>query len=788
MTVGVPERDPARQPPQHARTPASGGPVVATRQRVVESGWWPAGLLYLLTAVALRYYGVPVSTTLIFTVYVVAGIALPGVLLWRAAQRRSRTLAADLGPGLAIGYAVEVLAYLPARAAGAPRLELLAPLVVVATFVTVPRLRRYWRPAAAGRPSRPPALWSWSMAGLAGMVAWWSFARVFRFHGLTWPYNASPDADMPFHLAILGEVKHHVPPRIPFVTGEPLHYHWFVYAEIASTSWTTGIEMQTLLYRLSLLPMLAGLVLMVATLARRLTGVWWTGPVAVLITFFTLAPDPYRWPLPPFFADSFGAVDDASLLRPVLWSSPTQTFGAVLFAAAVLLLMDLIDGGRGRRRWALFAMLLVGVMGAKATYLPLLLAALLLVVAVRLVRRRPHRAALIASGLTLACLIYAQVVLFGGATQGLRFDPLSTMRVWAMSTATGFAAGPHAPLWRSLLVSALFAACWVAIWAGAAGLSRRLLEPRLLLLAGIGTGGVAAIVLMGHSGLSQGFFFQSARPYLSVLAAAGLAALVPRPTRRVGTALGAAVLLGAGLVLAVRSVGDGHVPSMSTGARNVAAQLVWPYALLIVLVAAVGAALLAVRRRVPPALSGALVVALLLGGGLLTGYDRLAAATRAAAADGWRSAEIVPTSITQGAQEAGRWLRDHSNPDDIVATNAHCQAPRPAACGNQHAWVSGYTERRVLVEGWAFTNTVHAKAIEAGINDDDVPYWRPDLLADNDAAFTAPSARTVGRLRDRYRVRWMFVDERQGTPPAALQRFATLRYRAGRCAVFEIKP
>jgi hypothetical protein len=218
----------------------------------------------------------------------------------------------------------------------------------------------------------------------------------------------------------------------------------------------------------------------------------------------------------------------------------------------------------------------------------------------------------------------------------------------------------------------------------------------------------------------------------------------------------------------------------------VAAQLVWPYALLILLVAAIGAVLLAVRRRVPPALSGALVVAMLLGGGLLTGYNRLADATRGASTEGWRSTRIQPTSITQGAQEVGRWLRDHSGADDVVATNAHCLTPREATCDNQHAWVSGYTERRVLVEGWAFTNMVHAKAIETGIGDDYVPYWRPEVLADNDAAFTAPSARTVGLLRDKYQVRWMFVDERQGTPPAALPQFATLRYRAGQCAVFEI--
>src|SRR5581483_118611 len=104
-------------------------------------------------------------------------------------------------------------------------------------------------------------------------------------------------------------------------------------------------------------------------------------------------------------------------------------------------------------------------------------------------------------------------------------------------------------------------------------------------------------------------------------------------------------------------------------------------------------------------------------------------------------------------------------------------------CVNLHFAISAYTERRVLVEGWGFTAHAHERAAELGAWVGAVPYWRPDVLAANDAAFTTPSVETVSRLRDRYRVRWLFVDETAGSS-AELGRFAELRYRAGHCAVY----
>jgi hypothetical protein len=66
-----------------------------------------------------------------------------------------------------------------------------------------------------------------------------------------------------------------------------------------------------------------------------------------------------------------------------------------------------------------------------------------------------------------------------------------------------------------------------------------------------------------------------------------------------------------------------------------------------------------------------------------------------------------------------------------------------------------------------------------------VPYWKPEVLAANDAVFTAPSPAAVSLLRDRYRVRWLFVDETVGKADG-LSNVAQLRYRSGDCAVYQI--
>jgi hypothetical protein len=758
-------------------------------RRVLTSGWLPAALALVITVPELFVYGVPVATTAKFLGYVLVFLTVPGVLLWRVAYRRSHSFVEDLAAGTALGYAIEVLGYIPARTIGLPLLSMVPPLATIVAFLAVPRLRRYWR--VEDLDGSPPLGWSWTLAGTWALIMFWA-TQYFRTHGLRWPSYATPDLDTPFHLALIGEAKHHFPLSTPWVSGEPVLYHWFVYADMAATSWVTGIEPTLLLERLSMLPMLAAFAVLVSAIARRLTGKWWPSALAVVITFFVLAPNPYGWGLSEGFTYwGFSAYDDGSSFRTILWTSPTQTFGALLFAPVVLVLIDLLaTEGRDLRRWTLFTVMIVSVMGGKATYLPILLAALLLIVAVHLaVRRRVSAPTLTAIGITFVCLIFAQVVLFGGASQGLKLQPLDIMRFSAAGGTTSFVSNPRS--WRLAVLAVITVFCWASIWSGVVGLRRRILEPGILLLLGTGLAGIGAILVLGHPGGSQGFFLQSARPYLAIAAVCGLVSLVPRLNRRMVLLLSGAAAAGVVVTRLIRMVSGGGVPTMSRvgGAKWVAVYLTWPYALLLALFLVGGFGLWYFRQRL--SLSKATVVAMVVsmagGAGLLSTYIQLSTLAHDANSQGWRETRIQMLFITNGTMEAGRWLRGHSSPDDLVATNAHClPLTFDNTCLNLHFAISAFTERRVLIEGWGFTATAHEQADKKKVYDGIVPYWKPQILADNEAAFHSPSAETIGKLRDRYKVRWLFVDESVSKPPADLTRFATLRYRFGPSAVYEI--
>ncbi|GAA3282332.1 hypothetical protein Dvina_09425 [Dactylosporangium vinaceum] len=768
--------------------------------------WVPPAALTGLVAVGLEFYGVPFPTTAIFLLYLLGGIVAPGTLIWRAVRGRSGWIVEDLGAGLALGYAGEVLAYIPARAIGLPLLVLVWPVAVIGAFLAVPPLRRFWRFSSDAR-DRTPLWWSLTLSATAAVVFYWSCVRFFRTHDLREPGMLSPDADSPFHLALIGDAKHHMPLLSPWLSDQPVLYHWFVYAEMAATSWVTGIEPHVLLVRLGPMPMLFGLVALLGVIGRRLTGVWWAGAAAAVITFFVLTPMPYHWPLEGWFS-AFGtnAFEDGSSLRAQLWTSPTQTFGALLFAGLALALIEAL-AGHTRARWLLVTVLIAAVTGAKATFLPMLLAGLLLVVAVRLItRRRVHPGALYAAGVTLLGLLFAQFVLFGGASQGMAIDPLHFAQISGAPYTLKFAAPeyPH-PLWRLLVVTLLTVLCWACIWPGLLGLGR--LAPTIqharrvrrdlgiaadpvIAMFGIGLSGVGALMVFGHEAGAEGWFMVSARPYLSLASVVGLVLLTPRglPDRPMLRQVSLATGAGAAVLLVVHKIGSMHTPKLqNTGSLAVTTgALIWPYLLAYGLLGAAGYWIH--RHRAP--VWRTLVCAMLAGACMITALQHVYLMTRASYLGGWRGVVQIATFVTPGTQEAGRWLRDHSDPDDLVATNAHCVGDPYAltGCDNRHFWFSAYSERRFLVEGWGFTNRAHEEAARAGVNAIFAPYWDPQKLADNDAAFYHPTASTVGLLRDKYHVKWLMVDEGYLLLPSTwIQDYAQFRYRAGRIAVYEMR-
>jgi hypothetical protein len=757
--------------------PAEARPTVATPVRRLSHPWWlPAVAVTGFVVVVLLAFETPALDVLRYAGYVAYGLVLPGTLLWRSLRGTPRSFVEDVACGTALAYAVELLVYLPCAALGVPALVAAWPAVVVIAFVAVPGLRRHWRPT--GVPAMPAA-WSWALAGTASTLVGWLAWSGYLSHALTGPKAGNPYIDMPYHLALAGELKHHVPPKMPQVIGEPLSYHWFGHAHLAASSWVSGVELDEILYRLHAVPLAVLTVLLVAVLAARVSGRLWAGPVAAALTVFVGLFSPYvwNWVGPPTV--------ELNMLTLHIWASPTQNYGLVLFLPLVLLVADRLRRAPGAAgQWAMIVVLTIVTMGGKATFLPLLVCGVGLAGLIGLItRRRIDKPLLIVAALGLAAMVYAQQVLFGGVSAGMRFDPLFTSE----SFAKGYV--PTPPTWFVLFATAMILASWAARAAGLVGLRQRWKDPVFGVLAGIVIAGLIVAFSFAQPGGGQLYFARSMAPFLAVLSAWGAAELVPpeRATRRLAAALLGSALLGGAVMTAVIQLGPDAVPTGSR--RSIAVALLVPYLAVVVAVAAFAAGLFVLRRGRIPALRGvsaALVVAMLLGLGVTRLVPYVRDPVRYVQANGGLAYTTIESArpIAPGGVRAGRWLRDHSDPDDRVATNTHCVRYIKGVCDNRHFWIAAYTERRMLVEGWGYAPTGNASTDGPVYV---VPYWRPDVLADNDRVFTAPSAAAANRLRDRYGVRWLFVDRRFDPPAPGLDKVAKLRFESGDTAVYELR-
>ncbi|MGV9779755.1 hypothetical protein, partial [Streptosporangium sp. NPDC003464] len=564
------------------------------------------------------------------------------------------------------------------------------------------------------------------------------------------------------------------------VSGEPLLYHWFVYAHLAAASWVTGVEPLVLLLRLGMLPMVIAFVVLVGMTGRRVIGSWAGSLLAVMGTVFVAIPNLYVGANDSF---TWGGVPDLA------WTSPTQTFGALLFAPVVLLLVDLFDRRSTAGRWLLLGIFLVAVMGAKASYLPLLIAGLVTVAAVELVRRRrPPWVALVALGMSSACLLYAQFVLYGRVRQGLVVAPFFFMRTaWQELTGLGSEVEPSTASALGMALVCLL--CWAVTWSGVLGLLSRprlLGRPWVIMMIGFGAAGIGAALLLGHPGRSQLFFLWGAYPYLAIVAIHGLLALLRRAQLSLRAALPAACAgaLAAYLIPILCGVEIPLRPGQSDGV------LYRPYLALLVAGVLVAAVLTVRVGRLRAAAHVAVMctaIGLLADGhayvmlpGQILAKRGLSGVSQPAAAQ---------VTVPQGALTVARWLRANSDPDDLVATNAHCLWGHEDPCDSREFWVAALSERRVLVEGWAFAPT-SVERWSAGQSTQSamyLPFWDGDRITSNEAVFHAPSAAAVQRLRERYGVRWLFVDERRTDQAAKIGEFAEFRLRSGDYALYRVR-
>ncbi|MEV4349350.1 hypothetical protein AB0J83_33245 [Actinoplanes sp. NPDC049596] len=787
MTTMVAESTPTPLPPPE--------PEAITRRRLPSAGWLPLAIVLVVVTLVLHHFGVAAMDIAKFAVCTLYASTLPGLLIWRSVRGRADYLPLDAAFGTVTGFVIELPLYLLLRQFDVPYAVGAWPLVVVVLYAVVPRLRRYWR----GSGRRLPLGVSWTVAaGFLWIVALMAVAN-FPDNSLSSPANGRMGIDYPFQFALVGEFKHHVPLSTPWVAGTGLQYHWYVYAHGAATSWISGIEPQTLVLRLLPLPMVGAFLLAVVGAMHRITGRFWPGAVAVVLMLIGLSINPFDWSAGPIFD---GAIIDN------LWVSPTQTFAMMFFAVVIYQLAGMFQADRAELRrplpWIVLTVLLGAVAGAKATFIPMVLCGLVLAVVLRGVFARRIGPELPALGITGAWFAFAQLVLYGSGSQGAELYPLQTIKFTALGQAV---MGPpvREDQWPPMLALTGLAVLAVAFgWAGMIGLLRRewRMQPIVHVMLGFAASGVGGLWLIAHPGLSQTYFARSAVPYLAMASAIGLASLIPagRPVSRwfAGLGVGGVVLGAAGLIV-IRETAGARKSWVELSPGNAA--LAYGAVALLLAVTGVAIAIVAWRVRLPRRLTVALLALVVLGTTVTSGaVDRgrfiraeLAANRQLHTDDAARS----PAGFPRGALKAGRWLRDHSRPLDIVATNSHCR-PDLNGCDSRDFWLAAYSERRIVVEGWSYTE----KAFEAGTLWTSAlgrrTFWDQDLLAANDAMFYTPTAENVASFTKAHRVRWLVAvtkahdptlirETRELTASRRLGHYATERFRTGDITIYEVR-
>ncbi|MBO0826963.1 MAG: hypothetical protein J2P24_04200 [Streptosporangiales bacterium] len=412
----------------------------------------------------------------------------------------------------------------------------------------------------------------------------------------------------------------------------------------------------------------------------------------------------------------------------VAFVSPTQSYALVLLGGLGLLVVDVLRHRTPRAAWAVLALLLGASTASKGTVLPLVIGGLCVTVACALARRAGRTRALATLGIAGVAWGAAEVLVFAGERLGLTVSPLHVFSGGTKFTGFGLTATtPWPAVGLTLLV-------WTAPIVGAlVVVIRARFEAGAAFVCSVTLGAVAGVLLLGQSSYGESYFVRTAAGF----GAAVVGAALSRPVSALARLRGMARTRQAATVLAS------------------------------VLLGAVVVATVQQRAAVAP----------------VTVWQAVAGPARRPAPSGY-------TSLTLAEVRAARWLRSHAGTGDVVATNEHCRPRVPHTyrpCDGRDFWLAGASERRVLVQGWAYTTSARTYAATYDLNGATTGRFPdPSELRANDAAFDRPTAAGLRVLRDRYSVRWLYAVGVDSDVLRRLDTLATPRFTAAEVRVYEL--
>ncbi|MGE5829834.1 MAG: hypothetical protein ACM30G_15945 [Micromonosporaceae bacterium] len=737
--------------------------------------WLPAAVVAAAAAIVWLATGTASADIIRYAGYVGYAVVAPGTLVYRALRRTPFTLVEDLAYGAAVGLVLEIAAWALWSALGLGGWLWTWPLVVLGAFAAVPRLRRHWWVRGY---TRVPAGFAWSVAAVCVFFLGYLYVVFLNVNPIL---PATNDrlvyVDLPYQLSLAGEAKHHFPMHLPQVAQEPLQYHWFDFAHMGAASLISGVDLPVVFYRLDVPLICLASIVALAVTGWRASGRPAVGAIAAALTYVVGELNfnkPEGWP--------FGTIATF-----IVWSSMSMNYSWLLLIALIGVLVSVVASAdhpvasMGRGALGLTALLALGSAGAKTSSLPVVLGALAIAAVVALLRRRRiERMLLAAIVIVLGAEAFAYVFIYAFATHGTMIKPF-----WGMRRFYPAGGGPlvMAAIAAAFAGNMLLRLAGVPVLLALRGFRQRLGDVEWLLLGGLAAG-FGAYLVVGHLGDGNQYFYRDGWMFGIIASAWGVVLLADRarltPAFRAGLAAAGAVFAVALVAAQLRYAGPTvwHQPM-----DPLVPVLRWLGVLA--LLALLGAMWWRVLRSLQPALRGRGGLVLLTGV-LLAGMPGLVMDAASAHAQP-NGGGYVGVWLPAYRVEAARWLRDHSSPDDVIATNAHClYITEEGYCDSRSFWLSTYAERRVLIEGWLFAPRT-AELVEqtgAGVY---TPFWDQALLRLNDAAFTAPSSDLLARLRDEYGVRWLVLDRAWHEEPAELLDLTDKRYDDGVIAIYRLR-
>jgi hypothetical protein len=760
--------------------PRASGPTVAVSAAAL--------VLWLTTGVSLGDAG-------LFVGYHVLYVIAPGCAIYRLLRPGDASALRQLVLGWALGYVLEVLAFVTTAATDERGLLKLYPLVILALAVPLWRPRVGARQVGARRVGarrvgarrvgarrvgarrvgarREPAAtlelppgWGWAIAALSALAL--AFLGVEYFGSAPLPNQVgrvSYGIDTVWYLSIAGEALHHWPVGDPTVSGQPLYYHLFSSFDTAAITQVTGIGLPVVFFRLCMVPMVLLTVLGLA-LAGATFGRAWAGPLAVALALFVgeLNLDPhvgYK------FANEMG--DD------IVAISPSFLMGAALFAPLLALLCELAQADFRaiprfssvrsvfeRSLWrelpygtlAVFGVLAVGASGAKAPTITVLAGGLGLYLAWEtLVKRRLHLPLLASLAVTAAVLAGFWLVAYGAAgSDQLTVHPPGVVRQMEVPAYFASRLGSQAdwvPLWLALTVVGVIGAYGVQLIGVVGGGARRTRGAGLLMT--LFAAGQLPYLVYTHPGLSQVFFAEYGLFAACLVSAEGLTALWEGAVRQ-------RAVVASGVACVATAVAVAFALPHLLGLGGQAGRNTYVYADLALAGALTLAYALAAARRRFTTRHWAYVAAAALAIGATGRVLSVAAPTVNRLATDKPLYSQTGDGLTAGLYRALDWIRTHTSPSTVIAVNNF----RDWSLYWSDGWAvpddfyySAFAQRPVFLEGWIYTQA----ATEAG---NAVYYGRRLLfssrLALDNAVFQWAHFDALRTVAQRYGVGYLLVD------------------------------